>query len=475
MMQARKTTIVVISDYMWRESMNKTFIQKAMSSKPLRLILLALVLTGIVLVVLLKPEPAPEQPVVTKKISFAVLEDYDKGDDLDDVALDFALLNELGIDTMRCSFGWDDYESVQGQYDFAWLEEFVSLADQHGIKVRPYIAYTAEWAGARGEDDIYWNNPPAMYRDWWKFVGQLAEALSDHPNVLSYEIYNEENMALWWDGSLEQYEQTLKEAAWAIRAADPDAQILLGGLTHPDYAWLHGLTKAGYAQYYDVVPFHAYPETWSDPEVVVENYLDDEYHRLFVPEDHEAGEGEPIWINEMGYATTLGRTETQQANWWARAVSTFLAEPEIEHIGVYEIKDLDRGVQAIGDSANYHLGLTYTDRSKKLAFYTVDMLSDLLNTGTLTTADAEAQVTVTGGTAGELYYHLFKRPDGAQVLFVWDKTGRPTVDITLKTSGTNAEHFSLKGEATPYMAFDGRTLSGIRLTPGTVEIYRINP
>ena len=443
----------------------------------LLLILVAALVLGVAaLAAIRKEKPPKEQPVVTKNVSFAVLEDYDKGDDLKDVALDFALLNELEIDTMRCSFGWDDYEPVHGQYDFAWLEEFVSLADQYGIKLRPYIAYTPEWAGTRGdEDNIYWNDPPAMYRDWYTFVYQLASALSDHTNVLSYEIYNEENLSLWWDGNLEQYKETLKEAAWAVRRADPDAQILMGGLATPDSGWLSGLTEAGYDQYYDILPFHAYPETWSEPEVVVENYLSVEYFDDFISENDQGGEGKPIWINEMGYATTPGRTEEGQANWWARAVSTFLAQPEIEHIGVYEIKDLDPGVQPIGDDTNHYLGLTYKDRTKKLAFYTVDVLTDLLDTGILTTADSEVQVTVDEESAGQLYYHLFKRPDGIQVLFVWHTTGSPTVNITLTNPGTSAEHYSLTGEVTPYAGFDGQTLRGIHLTPGNVEIFRINP
>ncbi len=439
------------------------------------ILLVVLVWTRIGWTLVWNEESVKRRPVVTKNVSFAILEDYDKGDDLQDVALDFALVNELEIDTLRCSIGWDDYERVRGQYDFAWLEEFVSLADQYGIKIRPYIAYTAEWAGRRGEDDIYWNNPPDMYRDWYAFVYQLALALSDHPNVLSYEIYNEENLGLWWDGNQEQYKETLKEAAWAIRKADPDAQILLGGLAESDYDWLRSLTEDGYAQYYDILPFHAYPEPWSEPGVTVENFLDDEYYLYFVPQNNRVGGEKPIWINEMGYATPPGRTEAQQANWWARAVSTFLAEPEIEHIGVYEIKDLKLDVVAIGDKKNYYLGLTHRDRTKKKAFYTVDLLTDLLDTGTLTTADAQATVSVVGGNAGNLYYHLFQRPDGAQVLFIWDMTGRPTVAIKLKNPGTSAVHYSLTGEAAPFEKFDGQTLSDISLTPGEVEIYRINP
>ena len=168
---------------------------------------------------------------------------------------------------------------------------------------------------------------------------------------------------------------------------DPDAQVLLGGLAEPDYRWIRGLMESGYARYYDILAFHSYAETWSAPDVVVEKFLGSEYRNQFLADHEQYGEGEPIWINEMGYATTPSRTEEQQANWWARAISTFLAEPEIEHIGVYEIKDLDPGVKAIGDDKNYYLGLTYRDRTKKLAFRTVDLLTDLLDTGAVSPGD----------------------------------------------------------------------------------------
>jgi polysaccharide biosynthesis protein PslG len=413
---------------------------------------------------------------VIKTVSFAILEDYDNGQDLTDIAKDFQLMQELEVDVLRCSLGWDDYEPVRGQYDFAWLRQFVALAAQYGIKLRPYIAYTPRWAGTAGTaDGRDWNNPPANDQDWYNFVYHLAAALRAYPNVLSYEIYNEENDAFWWDGSLAQYQETLRQAALAIRAADPDAQVILGGLVFPDDDWLRPLTEAGYAHYYEITPFHAYPETWSRPEVVVENYLDRQYRQFFVPHNNTLGEAEPIWINELGFATTPGRTERQQANWWARAVSTFLADPEIAHLGIYEIKDLPPGSPVIGDDANYHLGITYADRTKKLAFYTLDLLTDLLDVGTITTADAEMTVTVTAGRAQQLYAHLFQRPDGKQVVFVYDKEASPTVRVRLQTPGARAYRYELNGSAAPYAAFDGRTLSNVRLSPGDVAIFRIDP
>ena len=50
----------------------------------------------------------------TKPISFAILEDYDKGDSLSEVVKDFALFKELGVPVWRGSFGWDDYEPEPG-------------------------------------------------------------------------------------------------------------------------------------------------------------------------------------------------------------------------------------------------------------------------------------------------------------------------------------------------------------------------
>ena len=208
---------------------------------------------------------------------------------------------------------------------------------------------------------------------------------------------------------------------------------------------------------------------------MVENYLDRHYRESFVGDNKTLGEAEPIWINEMGFSATPDKSEREQANWWARAVSTFLADPHIEHIGVYEIKDLPLGKETIGDEKNHYLGITRADRGKKLAFYTVDLLTDLLDVGTLITAPGEVTITVSGGEAKELYRHLFKRPDGSQVLFIYDKSAGPTVSATLKTQGATDVEYDLDGSSANHTAFDGRTLRDIRLTPGDVAIFRIDP
>lgn len=416
-----------------------------------------------------------ESAHVTKQVSFSILEDYDKGDDLDEVAEDFALMQALEITTWRGSFGWDDYEPSPGKYDFAWLHDFAELAGRVGIELRPYIGYTPAWAAKGGSDEAAWNDPPADIEAWYNFVYTLVTSLRWHPHLLSFEIYNEQNVPLWWDGTVAEYNQVLLQGAAAIRAADPGAEVLLGGLVFPDVAFLEEICATfGNAGSFDIVPLHAYPETWTPEAVTVENYLDPQY-RAFADTVETDCQREPIWINEAGYATTAGKTERDQANWWARAIATFLAVPEIEHIGIYELKDLEPDRPVIGEGENYSLGLTYPDRKKKLAFYTVDLLTDLLDVRPLTLADADLTVTVTKGKPGALYHHLFIRPGGEQIVFVWDKSGRPTVNLQIKQQGATATEYALDGAPTTYPEFDGRILRNVQLTPGEVRIFEIGP
>jgi hypothetical protein len=408
----------------------------------------------------------------SKPVSFAILEDYDKGDDLAEVAADIALFKELEIGTWRGSIGWDDYEPTRGKYDFAWLHQFATLAARHDITLRPYLGYTPEWAARRGgADKDAWNNPPARVRDWARFASAVAGALRTHRNVASYEIYNEENVPQWWDGTPEEYADVLRQGSEAVRSNHPGTAVLFGGLVFPDRDWIDAVCEEpGAGRSFNVLPFHAYPETWTPPDVTVENYLGG-LASFIETADASCGR-KPIWINETGFATLEGKTERDQAYWWVRAVAAFLANPRVEHIGVYEIKDLPSDRPAIGDAPNYHLGLTRTDRTKKLAFHTVDLLTDLLDVGTISVDDGELAVTTIEGTPGQLHHHLFGRPDGDRVLFVWDRTASPTVRIRIGDLAVSSIEYDMDGrplDASP----DAASLGSVKLTQGVPRIFRI--
>jgi hypothetical protein len=405
-----------------------------------------------------------------KPVSFAILEDYDIGDDLDQVRADFELFERLEIRTWRGSFGWDDYERERGRVDFSWLRRFAALVAEHRIQLRPYLGYTPEWAAQKREADLeLWNNPPSRIEDWERFASATAAALASYDNVLSYEIYNEENVRQWWDGTAAEYGTLLASGSRAIRRRDPNAAVLFGGLVFPDVEWIERVCGVREVpQSFSVLPVHAYPETWTPAGVTVENYLGG--LEAFVGAADRACGRKAIWVNETGFATVPGRTELEQASWWVRAVATFLATPRVEHIGVYEIKDLPADRPAIGDAPNYHLGLTRADRTPKLAFQTVDLLTDLLDVGRLAVEDERVRASVDVGTAGELHAHLFERPDGARVLFVWDRLSSPVVRIDVPAAGSVVEYGM---EGTPLATGDTALLQRVQLRAGVPRMFEL--
>ncbi len=417
-----------------------------------------------------RPTETSPRPQISsaKTLTFSILEDYDKGNDLVDVARDFALFRELGIHTWRGSFGWDDYEPDRGQFDFAWLHAFIQLADTHAITLRPYIGYTPDWAaGGTDRDGQAWNQPPRDQRAWSGFLKALGDELQHHKNVGSVEIYNEQNVAQWWEGSVGDYAATLRSAADALRGFE----LLAGGLVFPDEDWIEALcADFGGGPAFAVLPVHAYPETWTPEGVTVENYLGTAFRDGFVATaDRECGR-KRIWINETGFATIPGRSEHDQASWWVRAVATFAAEPRVEHIGVYEIKDLSPDRPAIGDAPNYHLGLTHTDRRPKLAFATMKLLVRLFG-GSPLTLGIDARVT-RARPAGTLYHHSFRRQDGQSIVVIWNAGADEDVELEVPP-GASITEYDLGGRSTDRTA--GANGLAVSLQRGTPRIFVLTP
>ena len=71
--------------------------------------------------------------------------------------------------------------------------------------------------------------------------------------------------------------------------------------------------------------------------------------------------------------------------------------------------------------------------------------------------------------------HLFRRPDGLQVAFVWVADGAPTVSLRLPTPGSAAIAFAFDGSARRWEAFDGRTIADVHVRPGEARFFVVLP
>lgn len=412
----------------------------------------------------------PHAPRVTKPVSFSLLEDYDKGESLERVARDFARMRELGVTTWRGSIGWDDIEPRRGHLDLSWLERFVALAEREHVTLRPYLAYTPAWAAAGGADEHAWNDAPSSLEAWGRFVGAIARVAARHPIVASLEIYNEQNVPLWWDASPAAYDRVFARAVEAVAAAGVRVPVVPGGLVYADAPWIARLCGES-GRRIDRVTLHAYPETWTSPDVTLERYLGANVDEFVETADAACGRV-PLWINEAGFASAAGHSEADQANWWARAIPTFLAHPRVEHVGISEMTDLAADRPAIGDALNHHLGLRRTDGTPKPAFATVATLVGLLDGGTLTVADGDVTLQDAAAGAADVVTHLFERADGRRVLFVWTTRGETTVSVLLARRAARVTEHKLDGSVAPFARVDGAELISVEATR-QVRIFEV--
>jgi hypothetical protein len=255
----------------------------------------------------------------------------------------------LGTHWVRLFATWPDLEPERGVFAPNWLasyeQTFRSLPA--GTKVLLDVVDSPQWETGSSNEHM----PPANPQDYAAFIGALAQRFGSR--VSAYEIWNEEDAPAWWTGAPNPvaYTQLLKAAYPAIKAAEPNATVVLGGLTGNDYQFLEGVYAAGGKGSFDAVGVHT--DTACDvlspydflrgPE---NRMVDDSF--LAYREVHAVmlanGDDKPIWMTELSWRTTSavcsegawagqkpeGVSEEQQATYLRQAYHCLAEDPYVQ-------------------------------------------------------------------------------------------------------------------------------------------------
>ena len=188
------------------------------------------------------------------------------------------------------AFDWDRIEPVStspATYRWDQVDEpsLVTAAD-NGLRMIAVVKYTPDWAQKHATAFCGPIHSEALGR-YADFLYALVSRYKNPPfNIKHWELGNEPDVptasgrpafGCWGDPNDpyfggEYYALMLQAAYPAIKAADPEARVLLGGLLldNPDEAtdnsarFLEGILKAGGGSYFDWVSFHgySYPYYW---------------------------------------------------------------------------------------------------------------------------------------------------------------------------------------------------------------------
>lgn len=417
---------------------------------------------------------------------------------------DFEFLKNTRIDLLRISFGWDAIESVKGTYDWLFWDDFVRIAvEEYGITLVPYICYIPRWNSSKPEDqNWFWNYPPVEPERFGDFMKALVTRYKKY--IKTWELWNEPDIWVYWQGPRDKFAEMIKIGARAVKEADPEARVVLGGVAYSEEFVAEMFRDHGLSPLIDIVNMHNYYETWS-PKPVED--IDD--HILKMSEViRKYGNQQPLWMAEVGYSTfrqgpkisseyrayyDYEHTPEYQAVDLFKRLALIVSTEKMSAVAWYELSDLPPSDEVIGDEYNNrHLGIAFVGYQEKPARQAL-MFFNRLFAGKYKNITASAEISRQEESDSETL--LFAREQGGLIAVSWlktcvmakrgaDSTGavqdqrRETVTITvpLELRGT-ATSYNQLGQATPFAAVaheQGRTVLGpVELRGGEISIIEV--
>jgi hypothetical protein len=167
------------------------------------------------------------------------------------ISAQLAALHVTGATIARSDALWEAIEPdppVDGQHAYHWQFDDLTVATlaTHGLRWLPIVDYSPRWAAAAPSQA---HSPPRAsdVDDFAAFAAALARrygpagafwrALPGLPRepVDTYEIWNEPNLSQFWGPAPNPagYAELYLRARDAIKAVDPHARVIVGGLTAP--------------------------------------------------------------------------------------------------------------------------------------------------------------------------------------------------------------------------------------------------
>jgi hypothetical protein len=220
-----------------------------------------------------------------------------------------AAVRALDVHWVRMFVSWRALEPERGVIPPSALASYEQLfkALPVGTKVIVDVVFTPRWETGSSDEHA----PPANPNDYAAFLGSLARRWG--AQVSAYEIWNEEDSSSWWIGGPDPvaYARLLKATYPVIKAADPRATVVLGGLTGNDYPFLEDVYQAGGKGSFDAVGVHTdtacdvlSPYDFlrgADSRMIPDSFLAyREVHATMLAN----GDNKPIWMTELSWRTT---------------------------------------------------------------------------------------------------------------------------------------------------------------------------
>jgi hypothetical protein len=184
----------------------------------------------------------------------------------------FQMVREMGATWDVEYFLWAAHEPQPGVYDWSHADLVVDHAVNQGLTVIARLGYVPEWARPKDATHLYLDENG--YDAFARFAAEFAKHFKGRVKYVI--VWNEPNLSQEWGyrrPEPAQYTELLKRTYAAIKAANPEVQVLGGALAPTlappgnefamnDLDYLQGMYDAGAKNAFDILAAHAYGWTF---------------------------------------------------------------------------------------------------------------------------------------------------------------------------------------------------------------------
>lgn len=336
----------------------------------------------------------------------------------------------IGMAWNRAEYGWRTVEHAPGTYeDAAFADRQRSIAAA-GMRTLMLIG---DWGPQQSRRTGKAPDTPELFDAYAAFCAWMARA-NPGPQTRHFQIWNEPNLAgFWWPKpDVGNYAKALIAAHAAIKAADPQAQVVGVNMSCIDLPFLDALLAQGGGKAMDVIGLHPYhlPEP-------------PERFKRAVPSPTLGGEFPPgtflqqmgrlndllvrrgaghlkLWLDEYGYPDRPDLYPQFAHDEWRAAALTVrqsllaLSLPQVERLFAFNARDTATGDPHMWDNAT---GFVRSDGSPKARFAAWATMTRMLHERRFARAIAIGE---------EAFAYEFTGPAGP-VLALWCVEGARTV------------------------------------------------
>lgn len=403
-----------------------------------------------------------------------------------------AEVNQLSPLAQAIGVRWSREQISWASYDLDWGPGFfdarISKLVNDGFLVYGMLSTTPDrfstqackdWADAHGYPRYFC--PPANMADWAAWVGEVVERYDGDgyldapgsPRIPYWEIWNEPDVMNTWLPAPDPaaYTDMLCRSYQTIKAADPTAKVIVGGLSDFDTVGRDGFMDAVVAHggwpCFDILGYHFYdfpymPEwpgqVWNMPSVadMVVNWI----------EAH--GGGREVWANEFGWSTCTncggnGNTEDEQANYIVRA-HPLLMDHGIDHLDLFYLKDIQGGM----GTPYMEMAILRPDYSAKPAYTAYGVMMERIGNASFA---GHGQLYAVSDSLSDRHDYIYVGPGGVLTDIIWQLQGQTACAFWVESGVTQVHLYSRDG------AHQVLTPSGgyvtVNVSPSPIYVVRV--